>query len=140
VGSLGFGLGFFQRGPVTVSLQSPLQHEFRFALLGGNQANGFLVQPLGDLVFFDGCNEAPLVILTGEVLYGLGCAHCVLPEVRVMDTTLPSRLLAACCRRNGLIRSDNRICSKVRRRARLMTWELLRTVQEGSNAKHPGVE
>jgi hypothetical protein len=55
-----------------------------------------------------------------------------------MDTMFPSPAGRTRC--NGLIKSVKRISSSVRRNARLITCELLRTVQEVSSSQHPGVE
>ena len=69
-------LGFFHREPVTVRLQTPLEHEFRFVLLGGNQPDYIFVQPGRRRVRLEVGVEAVLVLLLNQAFNGFGCcAH-----------------------------------------------------------------
>ena len=57
-----------KRRPVAKGLQPPLQHELGLVLLGRDQANDVFVQTLGDALFFNVGDEAPLVFALRQII------------------------------------------------------------------------
>jgi len=53
---------------VTVGLEAPFEEPGGLVLLRRDEADDVLVQTLGDLVLFDGGDEAVLVLLSGQLL------------------------------------------------------------------------
>src|SRR6185437_3413122 len=104
---LGLGLRLLQRRPVPICLEPPLQHELRLIFLGRDHADDVLVQPFGDFLLLDLSDKAPLVLAVSQVLNSIDIsAHCILPEIGPMVTSLPcGSLMAANC--SGCTRSES---------------------------------
>src|ERR1044071_1446961 len=130
------GMRLFQRRPVTVRFQPPLQHELRLVLLGRDDTHDLFIQPLGDSLRFNVGDEAPLVVALGQVTNGIYArAHCILPDiVLVVVTLLPfaSRMAINCI---GRIRSESMTLSSAPRTTWLITLWLSRMEQESSRSQ-----
>src|SRR6266852_5196595 len=120
-GPLGFGLRLLQRCPVVIRLQPPLEHELRLILLGRDQANNLLVEPLWDSLFLDRSDEAPLVFPLRQVSdHVKACAHCILPETKPIVGTRFPRAFLMVVRCKGWLRSESMTFSSAPRTAWLM--------------------
>src|SRR5215472_11625569 len=123
---------------MAIRLEAPLEHEFRFAFLGGNHADDLFVQAFRDLFVLDIGDESPLVFAFCQTANCVDiCAHCVLPVVAptiATNSPLWSRILVNC---NGRVRSDSVTRSKATRIAWLIILWLSFTRHEDSRSQKP---
>src|SRR5215510_4631950 len=140
VGPLWFRLRFFERLPVAIRLQSPIQHELGLALLCRNDADDLFVEALRNPLIFDVGDKAPLVIALGKIANGIYvCVHCVLPGTTLTIGTRfprPSRIAVS---RMGLIRSESVTLSSAPRTTWLMILWLSLMGQDDSRSQSPAM-